>query len=47
MRLSMHADEVSAALDLAVVNTPVSYTPPFDVNDTFADVFEDFLHQGA
>ena len=47
MRLSMHADEVPAALDLAVVNTPVSYTPPFDVNDTFADVFEDFLHQGA
>lgn len=42
--LSRKADEVSAALDAALINTAVEYEQPFDVNDTFADVFEDFVH---
>ena len=38
--LSKKADEVSAALDTALVNTTVEYEVPFDVNDTFAEAFE-------
>lgn len=41
--LRKQADETSAALDAALVNTAVDYTVPFDVNDTFSDVFEDFV----
>lgn len=40
--LNKKSDETSAALDAALVNTVVAYAPPFDVNDTFADVFENF-----
>ena len=40
--LNKKSDETSAALDAALVNTVVAYAPPFDVNDTFADVFESF-----
>lgn len=40
--LSKKADEVSAALDSVLVNTQVEYTVPFDVNDTFAEAFEEF-----
>lgn len=36
--LSRKADEISANLDKRMVNTEVSYEPPFDVNDTFAEV---------
>ena len=36
--LSRKADEISADLDKRMVNTEVSYEPPFDVNDTFAVV---------
>ena len=46
-KLSKQADQVSAALDAALVNTEVDYTPPFDVNDTFAEVFEDFTEKTA
>ena len=38
--LSKKSDETSALLDAALVNTEVEYHPPFDVNSTFADVFE-------
>jgi len=41
--LSKKSDETSAALDAALVNTAVAYAAPFDVNDTFSDVFEDFV----
>ena len=41
--LSRRADEVSAALDAALVNTQVDYAAPFDVNDTFAEAFEAYL----
>lgn len=37
------ADEVSAAIDAAMINTKVAYEPVFDVNETFDDVMADFL----
>lgn len=37
------ADEVSAAIDAAMINTKVTYEPVFDVNETFDDVMTDFL----
>lgn len=36
------ADAASARLDLALVNTQVDYQPPFDVNETFEDIFEGY-----
>ena len=36
--LSRRADQVSAELDRRMVITEVPYEPPFDVNDTFAEV---------
>ena len=41
--LSRKADETSCALDTALINTRVDYSAPFDVNDTFAEVFESYL----
>ena len=38
--LSKKADQVSAELDKALVNTEVAYEPPFDVNDSFAEVLQ-------
>ena len=38
--LNQTADTVSAELDRYTVNTQVDYTPPFDVNDTFADILQ-------
>ena len=40
--LSKKSDEMSAALDMALINTVVEYEQPFDVNDTFSDIFETF-----
>lgn len=37
------ADEISAAIDAAMINTKVAYEPVFDVNETFDDVMTDFL----
>lgn len=39
------ADEVSAAIDAAMINTKVDYEPVFDVNEAFDDVMTDFLAQ--
>ena len=36
--LSKKADQISAELDKRIVNTEVDYEPPFDVNDSFAEV---------
>ena len=38
--LSKKSDETSATLDAALVNTPVEYEAPFNVNETFAEAFE-------
>ena len=40
--LSRQSDEISVRLDRALVNSEVEYEAPFDVNDTFADVFDGF-----
>lgn len=37
------ADETSAAIDSAMINTQVEYTPPFNINDTFEDVMAEFV----
>lgn len=41
--LNKKSDAVSAEIDRCIVNYEVDYTAPFDVNDTFEDVFE-LLH---
>lgn len=41
--LNRKADAVSAELDRCMVNSTVEYDEPFDVNDSFAQVFEAFL----
>lgn len=41
--LNKKADGISAELDKCLVVSRVEYEPPFDVNDTFADVFAAFL----
>jgi len=40
--LSEQSDKVSTLLDQALVNAQVEYDIPFDVNDTFADVFDHY-----
>jgi len=45
--LSRKSDDISASLDAALVNAQVDYAAPFDVNDTFADVFEAFAEKKA
>ncbi|MBQ7065026.1 MAG: hypothetical protein IJM90_09075 [Firmicutes bacterium] len=42
-QLNKASDATSAALDRCMVESSVSYEAPFDVNDTFAQVFEAFL----
>ena len=39
------ADEVSAAIDAALINTAVAYDPPYDVNESFDDVLEAFVQR--
>ncbi len=43
--LNRKADEMSTQLDLCLVNSNVDYEPPFDVNCSFADAFEEFLYE--
>ena len=37
------ADDVSARVDAALINTAVEYDPPYDVNESFEDVLETFV----
>lgn len=37
------SDKASAEIDAALINTQVEYEPPFNVNDSFDDVMEEFL----
>lgn len=37
------SDGVSAMIDMAMVNTTVSYVPVFDVNDSFEDIIAGFI----
>ena len=41
-KLHEEADGVSTRLDVILVTTEVDYQPPFNVNDTFESVFEQF-----
>jgi hypothetical protein len=41
--LSKKADQISSELDKRMVNTEVGYEAPFDVNETFAEVFQWYL----
>ena len=43
--LNKKADGVSADIDRCVVNASVNYLPLFDVNSSFADVFEGYLER--
>ena len=45
--LSRKADEFSAEIDKAIVNTEVGYDVPFDVNASFADAFEAYCESAA
>jgi hypothetical protein len=38
--LSKKSDRISAELDRQMVNTEVSYEPPFDVNETFDEILQ-------
>jgi len=40
--LNKKSDEISAKLDSCMVNFTVAYKAPFDVNDSFTAIFEDF-----
>ena len=41
--LSERSDQISAMIDSSIVNTNVGYEAPFDVNDTFAEAFEQYM----
>lgn len=41
-KLNKQADETSAALDLCLVTSKIEYEPPFDVNSSFSEAFEQF-----
>ena len=41
--LNKRSDGISAELDKCLVISKVAYEPPFDVNDTFSEVFDGFL----
>ena len=45
--LSKKADQISSELDKRMVNTEVGYEAPFDVNETFAEVFQWYLDQNS
>ena len=45
--LSKKADEISMSLDKCLVNTEVSYEPPFDMNDSFEDILSDFIEKST
>ena len=41
--LGRRSDEVSSALDKCLVNTPVDYDLPFEMNDSFDVILSDFI----
>lgn len=45
--LNREADAISARLDTLTVTTQVDYTAPFDVNDSFADILQQFIDQNG
>lgn len=45
--LSKKADEVSTSLDRCLVNTEVTYEMPFEMNDSFGEILNDFIEKTA
>ena len=45
--LHQRSDATSAQIDLNLVTAKVEYTPPFDVNDSFSDVFEAYREKSG
>ena len=41
-KLNQQADETSTRIDLCLVTSKVDYAPPFDVNASFAEAFENY-----
>ena len=46
-KLTEQADATSAELDRCLINSEVAYDVPFDVNDSFAAVFGDYMERQA
>ena len=46
-QLHAKADSISADIDRCVVNATVDYEAPFDVNGSFADIFEEWVEKHA
>ena len=44
-KMNSRADEISAEIDRCLINSEVLYDRPFDVNDTFSEVFEAYLEK--
>ena len=44
--LNKKSDTISAELDRCMVNSEVAYVVPFDVNASFATIFEGFMESG-
>ena len=44
-QLHAKADSISADIDRCVVNAAVDYEAPFDVNGSFADIFEEWVEK--
>ena len=42
-KLSEKSDQASAEIDKCIINYDVDFTPEFDVNDCFDEVFEKFI----
>lgn len=43
LRETEQSDRISTQIEAAMVNTPVTYTPPYNVNASFDDVMQQFL----
>ena len=41
--MNKKSDLISAELDGCLINSKVDYQKPFDVNDSFAEIFEAFV----
>ncbi len=44
-QLTEQSDRISTELDRCLINSTVEYEAPFDVNDSFATVFDDFVER--
>ena len=46
-KLNRQADETSTKIDLCLVTSRVDYEPPFDVNSSFAEAFEQYTQNAG